>query len=256
MKGTALITGASSGIGAAAAEQLAAAGHEVILTARRTGELEAVRERITAKGGKARVVPADLADPRAGQMLAQACGQELEVLVLNAGIVGPTPVGEAGAPGFRKVLDLNLTAPLRLLRTLAPSLVDGARVLVVSSVLARIGAPGAHGYCASKAGLNGLVKAAALELAPRRITINALCPTWVDTPMARGSFERQGETTGRGADDARESFVRSLPLGRILTADEVADWIAWLTGERATGMTGQAVGLDLGLLATGTPSMP
>lgn len=244
-KPTAFITGATSGIGRATARSLAADGFRIIATGRDAARIESLRAELPED---ARVIRCDLRD-RSAVAPELLFDGPIHALVLNAGIAAATPLGAEGEQRFHEVLEVNLVAPMRLVRAALPSLVDGGRIVFVSSVLGRVGVPQLHGYCASKAGVIGLARALALDLAPRRITVNALCPTWVDTEMATRNIASEASSQGQSAEALRATFMKGLPLQRFLSAEEVAAWIGWLLKPEASGMTGQAVNVCLGMLA-------
>ena len=182
---SALVTGAGRGIGAAVARRLSAAGLSVALTARSAGELEALAAELP---GRSMVVPADVTAPDAVESVfaevERACGP-VEVLVLNAGAGTSAPLQRTTDADWQRMLDLNLTAPFRMLRRAVPGMVEQGfgRVVAIASVAAKRGEPYISAYTASKHGLLGLVRSAASELATTGVTVNAVCPAYVDTPM-------------------------------------------------------------------------
>jgi ketoreductase len=125
-------------------------------------------------------------------------------------------------------------------RQLAPG-PDSRHIVVVSSILARIGVPGYTGYSASKAGLLGLVRSLAAELAPASVQVNAICPGWVDTDMAWAGLDAIAEASGGSREDAYHAAMRQVPLGRMTQPVEIAGTVAWLLSPEARGVTGQAI---------------
>ena len=241
----ALVTGAGTGIGRAIAHRLAAGGHALTLAGRRPGPLE---ETAAALDVPVRLAPLDVADgPAVAGALAAAADAQgpLAVVVANAGIGGPNGPDDGGGDRFHELVATNLAGTYHTLRHAVPHLAGGpdapARLVAVSSILARIGVPGYTGYCASKAGILGLVRALAAELAPRA-TVNAVCPGWVDTAMAREGLEGMAAGMGVSFDEAHALAMQQVPLGRMGTPDEVAGLVAWLASPDAAGTTGQ--GLD------------
>jgi NAD(P)-dependent dehydrogenase (short-subunit alcohol dehydrogenase family) len=232
-----VVTGGNVGIGAAIAARLAAEGAGLTLLARDRGRLEQVGAPLGA-----RVDTVDIRD-RAG--VAAAIGAAvaergpLDALVANAGVGGPNHAGEDDR--FEELVATNLLGTYWCCRAAEPHLVDGGRIVVSASILARIGVAGYTGYCASKAGLLGLVRALATELAPRRIQVNAICPGWVDTDMSREGFEALAAELGGSPEEAHDEAMRAVPLGRMAQPAEIAGTVAWLLSDDATGVTGQAI---------------
>jgi len=216
------VTGAARGIGLAIAERLAAEGARLTLIDRDEPSLE---------GATIRVV--DISDRDA---VAAAFTEPLDGLVANAGIGGANEPGASDR--FDEILQTNLYGTYWCVRAAEPLLADGGRIVITSSILSRIGVAGYTGYCASKAGLLGLTRALAAELAPRRIQVNAICPGWVDTDMTRlglSLFE------GLTEEEAWEVAKQEVPLRRMSDPSEIAGTVAWLLSEDSVGVTGQAI---------------
>lgn len=243
---TCLVTGAGRGIGGVVAGRLSAAGHRVALTARTRGDLETVA---AALSGPSLVHPADITDPDAVEELFGAVERAwgpVEVLVLNAGAAVSAPLARTSDDDWRRMLDLNLTAPFRCLRRAVPAMTERGwgRVVVVASVAAKHGAPYISAYAASKHGVLGLVRSAAAELAGTGVTVNAVCPGYVDTPMTDRSVANIAARTGRGPDDARRVLANQQPIGRLIDPGEVADVVELCV--RTAGITGQGINVDGG----------
>jgi len=251
-KKTAFVTGASRGIGAAIARRFAAEGAKVSLAARSADACESVAGEIRANGGDAFAVECDVTrlDSFRGALEAHASRWErIDVLVNNAGTSGLTPV-DGGAPAEDETWDAivatNLTATFRVTREALRFMPDGGRIIHQSSVLGRFGVPGQAAYVASKHGVIGLTRAMALELAPRRITVNAICPGWVETELAHRGFRRIAAAKGVSEEEGREIAARMAPLGRVLDPDEIAGLAAYIASDDARNLTGQAIVLDGG----------
>ncbi|HEY1434293.1 MAG TPA: SDR family NAD(P)-dependent oxidoreductase, partial [Thermoanaerobaculia bacterium] len=165
----------------------------------------------------------------------------LDVLVNNAGLGGATPLDDPEDALWDRILATNLTATFRVTREASPFLPEGGRVINLSSVLGRFGVAGHAAYAASKHGVIGLTRSLALELAPRKITVNAICPGWVETEMGRAGFRRFG-----GEEMGRAAAAGMAPLGRVLDPDEVAGMAAYLASDDARSVTGQAIVVDGG----------
>ena len=243
-----VVTGASSGIGAELAKQLASAGHSVALLARRKDELMALADDIIRAGGRAEVFPVDVADRGAVVEAMKEIESRLgpiTTLVANAGI------GGANEPGpddrFDAIIKTNVSGTYYSLRAAQNHLKPNAdtRMILVSSCLARFGVPGYTAYCASKSALLGLTKALSLELAPNTL-VNAICPGWVNTQMARDGIQGMANAMGISYEEAHEQAMSMVPMGRMSTPQEIAGMVAWLCSEDSMGMTGQALDMNGG----------
>jgi NAD(P)-dependent dehydrogenase (short-subunit alcohol dehydrogenase family) len=181
----------------------------------------------------ARTVACDIRD-RA--QVAAAIDSPIDALVANAGLGGPNAAGDGDR--WDDIVQTNLYGTYWCCRAAEPHLADGGRIVVMSSILARIGVSGYTAYCASKAGLLGLVRAFAAELAPRRIQVNAICPGWVNTDMAWAGLD---EFEGLTREEAFEEAMREVPLRRMSEPAEIAGTVAWLLSDDALGVTGQGI---------------
>jgi ketoreductase len=229
-----VVTGASAGIGRAIARRLAAEGARTTLVARRRELLDALADEL----GGAHVESCDIRDrgavDRAVDAAAAAQGP-LHGFVAVSGIGGPNEAG----PGdrFDDLVATNLVGTYNCLRAAERHLLDGGRLVVISSVLARIAVPGYTGYSASKTGLLGLVRSLAAELAPRDVHVNAICPGWVDTDMAWQGLDLMPGTR----EEAYAEAMRAVPLGVMTQPEEIAGTVAWLLSDDARGVTGQTI---------------
>ncbi len=230
----ALVTGGGSGIGAAIARRLARDGLTVVVTGRRVDALRAVAASLDAPG---HAVEMDLADPAsiaAGWERARAAvGGPLDVLVNNAGVARSAPVGLQELDGRdvdRLHLEVNFLGAARLTRLALPDLLASGRgrVVNVASSAGLHGYPYVASYCASKHALVGWSRAAAAELGRKGVTVNLVCPHYVDSPMTDASVARIVETTGRTPEQARAALAAQNPGGRLVTPDEVAEAVATL----------------------------
>jgi NAD(P)-dependent dehydrogenase (short-subunit alcohol dehydrogenase family) len=220
-----VVTGAGTGIGRAIARRLAEEGARLTLLARDESRLRDV-----VPGATTRSV-----DIRDHDAVRAAFDGPLDALVANAGVGGPNAAG--GEDRWDDIVQTNLYGTYWCCRAAEPLLPDGGRIVVTSSILARIGVPGYTAYCASKAGLLGMVRAFAAELAPRKIQVNGICPGWVNTDMAWEGLT--GISPDRG--EAFEIAMREVPLGRMSEPEEIAGTVAWLLSPDATGVTGQGI---------------
>jgi NAD(P)-dependent dehydrogenase (short-subunit alcohol dehydrogenase family) len=245
----ACVPGAARGIGEAIARRFAAEGARVALAARDEASCERIALEIAQAGGEAIAVGCDVTLPvsvsGAFASIAARWGR-VDVLVNNAGQGGPTPLDDPDDSRWNAILSTSLTAVFRVTREAAPFIPKGGRIINLSSVLGRFGVPGFSAYCAAKHGVIGLTRALALELAPRQITVNAICPGWVETNMAREGFARIGRSSGGGEQAGRAAAARMAPLGRVLDPEEVAGLAAYLASDDAKSVTGQAIVVDGG----------
>jgi len=242
----ALVTGASKGIGAACARALSEEGHQVALVSRDEAALGAVAGTLP---GEALVVPADMLDPAAIDAAFARVEQEwgpVEILVVNAGASMSAPLVRTTDDDWQRMLDLNLTAPFRCLRRALPSMTSAGfgRVVVIASVAGKTGSPRIAAYTASKHGVVGLVRAAAAEVAKTGVTVNAVCPGYVDTPMTDRSVANISAGTGRSEEEARQILAGMQPIGRLVTVEEVASTVLLCVDNAA--ITGQGINVDGG----------
>lgn len=249
---TAVVTGAGRGIGRALALELARIGHAVGLQARSADQLEATCAQIEAGGGQALVVPGDVTDPEAAARLVEhttAAFGPVGVAVGGAGAAISAPLVKTSAEQLRALLEVNLVSAFHLMQAAAPPMIaagDGGRIVIVASTASVRGMRYTTAYSASKHGVLGLVRSAALELAPHRITVNALCPGWVDTPMFDATIDNIARKTGCSRDEARSKIERGIPAGKVLDVSEVAAQLAWVVSDAASKLTGQALVMDGG----------
>jgi NAD(P)-dependent dehydrogenase (short-subunit alcohol dehydrogenase family) len=241
-----LVTGASKGIGQACARALSEAGHRVALVARDADALQAVAESLP---GEALVVPADVLDPAALDAAFERVEGEwgpVEILVLNAGASMSAPLVKTSDDDWQRMLDLNLTAPFRCLRRALPSMTAAGfgRVVVVASVAGKVGSARIAAYTASKHGVLGLVRTAAMEVAKTGVTVNAVCPGYVDSPMTEESVANIASGTGRSEADARAILEGMQPIGRLVTVEEVASAVMLCVDNAA--INGQGINVDGG----------
>ena len=239
---TALVTGGSRGIGRAIAVTLAAAGLQVYLTyVSKPDEAEQTVSAIEQAGGTARAFRVDVADAASVAAFFQDEIKDkvsLEVLVNNAGITKGGLVLRMKDEDFDRVLGVNLRGAFVCLREAAKIMTRQrrGRIVNIASVVGQMGNAGQINYAAAKAGLIGVTKSAAKELAGRSITVNAVAPGFIETDM-----------TAALSDEARQAYARAIPLGRLGTAQDVADAVAFLASDKAAYITGQVLAVNGGL---------
>ena len=242
-----IVTGGGSGIGRALALTLSREGARVVICGRRESALRETARMAEGAAGKVELAAGDLGHEDSVRALAQrvrSSGGRLHFLVNNAGIsaMNPLTVPPSEDP-WERILETNLAVPYRLIRALAPFLVEGGRILNISSVLGKFGVAGYSAYCASKHGIIGLTRAPALELAPRKITVNAICPGWVQTDMALSGMESLAHRLGIPVEKFKSEALSRVPMERMLQPEEVAPLALYLLSEASGMMTGQALNL-------------
>jgi NAD(P)-dependent dehydrogenase (short-subunit alcohol dehydrogenase family) len=170
----------------------------------------------------------------------------VDVLVANAGAAASAPLARTTDEIWQRQLDINLTAPFRCTRRAVPAMVSQrwGRVVVVASMAAKHGEPYLTAYCAAKHGVLGMVRAVATEVVRSGVTVNAVCPAYVDTPMTDESVRMIAEKTGKSLDEARAVLAGRQPVGRLITVDEVTDAVMLCVGNGA--ITGQGINVDGG----------
>jgi NAD(P)-dependent dehydrogenase (short-subunit alcohol dehydrogenase family) len=241
----ALVTGASRGIGRAIAQAYLEEGAKVALCARSLPELEALASDWNRKDRRAIALKCDVTSKEevglAFDDLERTWGK-LHILVNNAGISGRTPMSplsEVDDDRWARILATNLTGTYLVTRRALELMAPGGRIVNLSSVLGRFGVSGYAAYCAAKHGVIGFTRALALELAPREITVNALCPGWVETDMADQGIRETASALGISPEEFREQAIAGVPLKRFLDPSEIAKLALYLTSEEASGITGQ-----------------
>lgn len=244
----ALITGGGTGIGAGIARALAADGARVSLLGRRREPLEAVA---AETGGRAIVCDVTDAEAQARAFAeARQANGPFDYVILNAGIGDSRPFLRTKRDTWNAIIATNLTALFDGAQLALPDLQEaGKRLVIVASVAGLKGAAMAAPYVASKHGAVGLAKSLALEFARTGLTVNAICPSFVDTPMVDDSAERIARATGKSIEEARQFLARANGNGRLITVDEVMHAIMQLLHPQASGVNGACVTIDGGTSA-------
>ena len=243
---TSVVTGGGRGIGAAVARALAEAGAEVVVTARGADEIEAVAADLWSRGAVAHAVVCDVTDPGSiGAMASRA--RELmgrvDILVNNAGVAVSAPFQRVTLEQWESVHRVNATGPLLCTQAFLPGMLERGwgRIVNVASIASYIGARYITAYAASKHALLGMTRCLAEELTGTGVTVNDVCPSYVDTPMTDQNIERIAATTGRDAAAIRAGLEEMQPGGRLIRTDEVAHAVMTFMPEMAASLQGSSL---------------
>jgi len=245
----ALITGGGTGIGASAATHLHAAGAKITVTGRRPEPLEAVRKIVDGAAVQCDVTDREQISRAFDE--ARAANGPIEMLIVNAGIAESAPFHKMTRDSWNRIIATNLTAAFECAQAALPDLLNSAngRLIFVASVASLRGVPYAAHYAASKHGLLGLMRSLAAEYAKTNLTVNAVCPGYVDTPMTDQSVARVSEITGRSEGDARSVITNMNASGRLVHPDGIGTMIMTLCLPQSRDINGAAVTIDGGTSA-------
>jgi len=239
-----IITGASRGIGLAIARRFHAEGARVALCARTA---DAIRRHESELGeDRSMAVSLDIRNRSSvGAGVARVVERfgRIDVVVNNAGISGLIPGDADDTSAWLDVVQTNIVGTYYVTHAAVPHIPDGGRIIMMSSVLGKFGVPGYTAYCTTKTGLIGFTRALALELAPRRITVNAICPGWVETEMTLTGMKNGAASQGITMEEFRKQAMSRVPLGEIVAPAEVAELVAFLASEAGKNITGQAISI-------------
>lgn len=243
----ALVTGGGSGVGAAIAHALAGAGCKVTITGRNAAALDAV----SAADERIRPAVADVTDPEA---LAKAVASatdgdgQLDLVIANAGIAESQPFSKLDLEQWQRMINVNLTGVFNTFKAALPHMqgVKGGRMVAIASTAGLQGGGYISAYAASKHGVVGLVRSLAIELGPKGITVNAVCPGYIDTPMTSRTLDNISAKTGLSRAQATQHLLKDVPTGKLITADEVAGAVLWLCSDLAASVNGETVVMDGG----------
>ena len=238
----AIVTGASRGIGEAIAKQLSSCGAKIILIARNSDQLVAVKETIISNGGIAESMVGDVSNLNSiSEIVTNTIDKwgRIDILVNNAGIARDNIIMRMKEDDWDSVMNINLKGCFNGIKSVARPMIKNkaGRIINITSVIGQIGNAGQSNYAASKAGIMGLTKSMAKELGSRNITVNAVAPGYITTDM-----------TNELNDEVKEQMKSSIPLGRLGTPDDVANLVCFLASDEAGYITGQTFNVDGGMV--------
>ena len=238
----AIVTGASRGIGEAIAKQLSSCGAKIILIARNSDQLVAVKETIISNGGIAESMAGDVSNLNSIlEVVTNTIDKwgRIDILVNNAGIARDNIIMRMKEDEWDSVMNINLKGCFNGIKSVARPMIKNkaGRIINITSVIGQIGNAGQSNYAASKAGIMGLTKSMAKELGSRNITVNAVAPGYITTDM-----------TNELNDEVKEQLKSSIPLGRLGTPDDVANLVCFLASDEAGYITGQTFNVDGGMV--------
>jgi len=249
MKRMILISGAGSGIGRAITITMADAGYPIILLGRNRHSLEETLSSLRTPS-KHTIIAADIRDAQSLQASLQDLNPVLHGVVANAGLGGENHYGEDDR--WHDIVNTNLTGTYQLVQEALPyfsAKEEGFRqIVIISSILARLGVPGYSAYCASKAGLLGLMRSWAVELASENVLVNAICPGWVNTEMAVQGLQTFAQNSGQSYDKIYQEQMAQVLLGKMSEPQEIARLAKFLLSQNQTSITGQTFDINNGAL--------
>jgi 3-hydroxybutyrate dehydrogenase len=246
----AVVTGGGSGIGAAIAQALVAAGARVTLMGRDAARLAYQSDKL-AHDGEVQVQAVDVTQPESVASAfagATAAFGAVDILVNNAGQAEASPFAKTDLALWQRMLDVNLTGVFLCTQAALPAMLErgSGRIVNVASTAGQVGYAYVAAYCAAKHGVIGMTRSLALEVATRGVTVNAVCPGYTETELLRQSVGRIVAQTSRSEDEARDALLRSNPQRRFVTPEEVAHSVLWLCSPGSDALTGQAISISGG----------
>jgi len=246
-----LVTGGGRGIGRAIALAFASEGCRVAITGRTQASLDAVAKEIRAKGAKALPLCCDVTRKDEVDALNREIAGEfggIQILVNNAGMAPAAAFLEMEDRLWNQVLKVNLTGAYHCCKVFLPAMIAAkwGRIINIASTVAKVAYPYIAAYTASKHGLLGLTRALAIEMARTGVTVNAICPGYVETELTLGNAARMAEKTGKEVEEVLKLFKSATPQNRLIAPEEVADLAVMLASESTGGITGQAINVDGG----------
>ena len=244
----ALVTGGGTGIGKAIAMKLAKNGAMVAIASRNRDQLHRVAAEFAQLGLTVLPIPMNVrvkADVERGVTELVAKLGAIHILINNAGISALSLMSDKDDSKWYDIVDTNLNGMYLVTKAVLRHIPDqaGGRIINISSVLGKFGVPGYTAYCTTKHGMIGFTRALALEIVSRGITVNTICPGWVDTEMANLGINETAKLQGITAEEFKVQAVAAVPIRRFLEADEIAELVAYVASDAARGITGQAMNI-------------
>jgi NAD(P)-dependent dehydrogenase (short-subunit alcohol dehydrogenase family) len=246
-----LITGGSGGLGRALAAVFSAQSHRVVITARNQDKLDATAEQISINCGQVLALPCDVVDRDQVQSLAEKIATRLgavQILINNAGIARAVNFADMPDDLWDETLETNLTGAYNCCKIFLPGMMQAkwGRIINIASTTAKVGYSHVTAYTASKHGLLGLTRSLALETARQGITVNAICPGYIDDERTHENAKLMAEKTGKSVQEILQLFAASAPQNRLIAPEEVGSLALLMASEKLAGMTGQAINVDGG----------
>jgi len=246
-----LVTGGSGGLGRALARAFARQGSRVVIAARSEAKLKEAAEEIGGEGGQVLALPCDVAEKKQVEELAAAIRARwgaVQILINNAGVARAASFLETTDAMWDEILRTNLTGAFYCCKVFLPGMIEAkwGRIINIGSTTSKVGYSHVAAYASSKHGLLGLTRALALETARMGITVNAICPGYLDDELTHANAQRMAEKTGKSVEQIIASFASTAPQRRLIDPDEEAGLALLLASEKLGGMTGQAISVDGG----------
>ena len=246
-----LVTGGSGGLGIALARAFVAEGFRVVIAARDEAKLKLTAAEIASNDGQVLPLPCDVTDRKQVRLLATRIEAELgtvQILINNAGIARAVKFTDMPDELWDDTLATNLTGAHNCCKVFLPGMTFSSwgRIINIASTTAKVGYSHVTAYTASKHGLLGLTRSLALETAPHGVTVNAICPGYIDDERTHENAQLMAEKTGKSAQDILRLFAASAPQNRLISPNEVASLALLIASEKLAGMTGQAINVDGG----------